>query len=302
MTGVLGVGLALAGMTDPGDLLDPPSPAPAPVVPAERIAGKGLRYRDRATQLALVAAHDALADAGLCRAGRLTVAAEQVAVLASSNFGNLDTVCSVADTLATGGVTETSPMDLPNASSNVVASSVAIRHGLTGPNLMVCNGATSGLDALHWAEVLIAVGRVEYALVIGVETSNAQVAALCGGTALLDGAGAVVLARSGGELRLDRHVRADALASCAAELTAGTAIGAWFVPEGFAGPPPSAELSGARTYDLAGSVGRASGALGVLQCAAAVGLARRGATAPILLTNAGTDGATGWSATPERRS
>jgi monoamine oxidase len=41
-------------------------------------------------------------------------------------------------------------MDLPNASSNVVASSVAIRFGLRGPNLMLCNGATSGLDArLH---------------------------------------------------------------------------------------------------------------------------------------------------------
>ncbi len=64
-------------------------------------------------------ANDALVDADLWNGEQLTVASESVAVMASSN---LDTVCAVADTIATEGVAGTSPMDLPNASSNVITS------------------------------------------------------------------------------------------------------------------------------------------------------------------------------------
>ena len=104
-------------------------------------------------------------------------------------------VASAIEAETTAGI---SPMALPNASSNVVASSVAIRYGLRGPNLMLCNGPTSGLDAVYWGAALVAADRCARAVVIGVETSNAVVEGLVGESAehLLDGAVGLVVERA----------------------------------------------------------------------------------------------------------
>lgn len=114
-------------------------------------------------------------------------------MVASSNYGNLDTICRAMDTIAEQTAAAGSAMDLPNASSNVIASSVAIRFGLRGPNLMLCNGATSGLDAVHWAATLIRGGRASRALVLGVEPDNEAVRAFTGGARTVDGAAALVV-------------------------------------------------------------------------------------------------------------
>ncbi len=191
---VTGVGLALPGVDGPADLLRTgPTGGEPQVDPAARLGKRGLRYKDRASQLALCAAADGLRAAGLLT-DALTVPGTTVGVVASSNLGNLDTVCEVADGIKETGVDGISPMGLPNASSNVIASTVAIRYGLRGPNLMVCNGATSGLDAVHWAASSLAAGRAERFVVIGVETDNRYVRGLLGDPAgqLLDGAVALV--------------------------------------------------------------------------------------------------------------
>lgn len=288
MTSVVGVGVALPGVSDVDAFVAGAGDRNDPVEPAARIGRKGLRYKDRATQLGLVAAHDALVDAGLWADGALTVPGESIAVLASSNLGNLDTVCGVSATIADEGVTGTSPMDLPNASSNVVASTAAIRFGLKGPNLMVCNGATSGLDAVHWAATLLAAGRAEYALVIGVEVANPVTERFTGTTDLLDGAAGLVLSAGDDGVPLGRFARGGSLA----DVVAGTA-GTWFVPEGFQGEAPIPGLAGATRRDLAESFGRCGGALGVLQCVAASRLLRAGAADPVVVSNDGHEAAAG---------
>ncbi|TVL89232.1 beta-ketoacyl synthase N-terminal-like domain-containing protein [Streptomyces sp. SAJ15] len=322
-TVVTGVGLALpGGPADPGALLravaaageTPGGPAAeplAPVDPAALIGRKGLRYKDRSTQLALAAAAAGLRDAGLIPADgeRLTEPATSVGVVASSNLGNLDTVCQVADEIARESVQHISPMGLPNASSNVVASTIAIRFGLRGPNVMLCNGATSGLDALHWAANLVAAGRLRRALVVGVETHNEVVRKLLGQGPedLLDGAVALVLesaadARARGArplAALGGYHREAGLAACLKAVLAetDTAPGVWFTPERH--PEPRAAASdpvpaGVARHDVSRRYGRASGAHGVLQCAAAVGWldARRSAapgSAPTALLTSGDD-------------
>ncbi|WP_349345119.1 beta-ketoacyl synthase N-terminal-like domain-containing protein [Streptomyces rapamycinicus] len=199
---VTGVGLAVPGAGTPEALLRRTAcpvtgPAPEPFDTAARIGRRGHRYKDRATRLALCAALEALRNADLIPADgeEVTVPGDTVGVVASSNLGNLDTACLTAAAIAERSAVDLSPMSLPNASSNVIASWVAIRHGLRGPNLMLCNGATSGLDAVHWGAALVAAGRVRRAVVIGVETHNAVVADLVGRPAgeLLDGAAAVVV-------------------------------------------------------------------------------------------------------------
>ncbi|MCQ8194127.1 beta-ketoacyl synthase N-terminal-like domain-containing protein [Streptomyces rugosispiralis] len=297
---VTGVGLAVPGAGTPEALLRRTAcpvtgPAPEPFDTAARIGRRGHRYKDRATRLALCAALEALRNAGLIppEGEEVTVPGDTVGVVASSNLGNLDTACLTAAAIAERSAVDLSPMSLPNASSNVIASWVAIRHGLRGPNLMLCNGATSGLDAVHWGAALVAAGRVRRAVVIGVETHNAVVEDLLGrsGGELLDGAAALVVegarwaeARGARAVAaLGPYERRAGLGGCVeALLPDGAAPGVWFTPERYAeGPAGAVPVPGTvPRYDVTGAVGRASGALGVLQCAAAVGwLARAGAGA-----------------------
>ncbi|MEU5717250.1 beta-ketoacyl synthase N-terminal-like domain-containing protein [Streptomyces sp. NPDC020403] len=289
---VTGVGVALPGADSAAALVAATSPVGS-VDPAEVLGKKGLRYKDRATQLGLVAGLRVLTDAGLWRDGALTVDGNRVAVLVSSNLGNVDTACRVARTIADEGTRGLSPMDTPNASSNIIASEVAIKFGLHGPNLMVCNGPGSGLDALRWGAALLRSGRADQAVVIGVEPDNEIVREFVGGP-VADGGAALVLERSeAAEARgatvhavIGGHTRVAGLASgyerlAAAEPTPPTA---WFASGAAAGALP-AELPG---HDLSAIWGELSGALGLVQAAAAIGGFRAGAHGPVCLV-AGSD-------------
>lgn len=168
---VTGIGIEVPGLCDPAALcqLDAP-PGPGLFDPARKLGRKGLLFKDDATKLALCAVHDALTHAGLPTRDMDTRAATGVAV--SSNFGNVDTVCRIIDTLYAGCAGDLSPMDAPNASSNVIASSIAIRFGCRALNLMLCNGATSGTDALFLAANALKTHRAERMIVVGVEPRN----------------------------------------------------------------------------------------------------------------------------------
>ncbi|CAL9514973.1 hypothetical protein SUDANB176_03732 [Streptomyces sp. enrichment culture] len=294
---ITGLGTAVRGLAGPEGLLGPPPAghrdAPDPV---SRLTGRGLRYKDRATRLAMVAARDALRAAGLTdESGDPTVPGAGTGVVASTNYGNVDTVCETVSTIAESTYLATSPMMLPATSSNVVASWVAITHGLRGPNLTLCNGPTSGLDAVHWARLLIAAGRLERALVVGVEPDNPAVRHVTGtagddpvdadgASGPFDGAVAVVIeSAASAEARGARplacvgpYARRGGHAAAVAAVRAlrpGT-VGLWCVPEhpeGVRAPAPGlgAAAGPAPVHDLSALYGPASGALGVLQVAAA---------------------------------
>ncbi|WP_413101840.1 beta-ketoacyl synthase N-terminal-like domain-containing protein [Streptomyces sp. Inha503] len=294
---VSGVGVVLPRARSAPELMAPAADAP-PVEPKDLVGRKGLRYKDRATQLAYCAADAALRDAGLLDDGGLRVPGGSVAMVASSNYGNLDTICRAIDTIAEHTAAAGSAMDLPNASSNVIASSVAIRFGLRGPNLMLCNGATSGLDAVHWAATLIRGGRASRALVLGVEPDNESVRAFTGGSRTIDGAAALVVeseesaAERGANAPavLGTYVRGAGLDRCLERLarTTGDRPALWQLPERRTAAVPDTLLEGVPRHDLGEAFGLGSGALGVLQCAAAVGWFAQGGAGPVYAT-AGTD-------------
>ncbi|MEU5267237.1 beta-ketoacyl synthase N-terminal-like domain-containing protein [Streptomyces hygroscopicus] len=296
---VSGVGVVLPRARSAPELMAPAAADAPPVEPKDLVGRKGLRYKDRATQLGYCAADAALRHAGLLDdGGGPRVPGRSVAVVASSNYGNLDTICRAIDTIAEHTAAAGSAMDLPNASSNVIASSVAIRFGLRGPNLMLCNGATSGLDAVHWAATLIRGGRVPRALVLGVEPDNASVRAFTGGARTIDGAAALVVeseesaAERGASAPavLGDYVRGAGLGRCLERLAAATGDrpALWQLPEQRTAAVPDTLLAGVVRHDLGEVFGLGSGALGVLQCAAAVGWFARGGAGPVYAT-AGTD-------------
>ncbi|NEW70442.1 beta-ketoacyl synthase N-terminal-like domain-containing protein [Streptomyces rhizosphaericus] len=294
---VSGVGVVLPRARSAPELMAPAADAPA-VEPKDLVGRKGLRYKDRATQLAYCAADAALRNAGLLDDGGLRVPGGSVAMVASSNYGNLDTICRAIDTIAEHTAAAGSAMDLPNASSNVIASSVAIRFGLRGPNLMLCNGATSGLDAVHWAATLIRGGRASRALVLGVEPDNESVRAFTGGSRTIDGAAALVVESeesaaergASAQAELGTYVRGAGLGRTLERLaeTTGDRPALWHLPERRAATVPDTLLEGVDRHDLGEVFGLGSGALGVLQCAAAVGWFARGGAGPVYAT-AGTD-------------
>jgi 3-oxoacyl-[acyl-carrier-protein] synthase II len=295
VTAVLtGLGLAVAGLHDAGDLLGA-RPDTGGFDPVTALTGRDLRHKDRASRLALRAVEPALLDAGLLGPA-YTGPPDATAVVVSSNLGNLDTVCEFADIVARDTVTGLSPLGLPHTSSNVIAGWVAIRYGLRGPNVTVCNGPTGGLDALYWARNLVAAGRAEIAVVVGVEPDTAVVARLlgeAGARTWLDGAAAVVV-ESAGHAR-QRGVRPRAvLAGYARAGDLGAAVTAARGPDpapvglwltGDPGMP-----AGGATMDLTTRLGRCEGALGVLQCAAGVAYLDGGGAGGVLATAGGADG------------
>ncbi|MBC2903698.1 beta-ketoacyl synthase N-terminal-like domain-containing protein [Streptomyces cupreus] len=305
---VTGTGFALSGVDRAADLWTCPSARfKEPFEPADRLGGRRLRYKDRATRLGLAAVHQVLRDARLqADGGGLTVPGESTGVVVSSNLGNVDAVCAAAETIASDTAAAVSPMELPNTASNVIASWIAIRFGLRGASLTLCNGPTSGLDALFWAWALVRAGRVERAVVVGVEPTGTAARLLAAahdrrpddGARLLDGAVALVAesaraarrrgipataALSGFARRADLH---EAVAR--ARGPDGPPVGVWLVPEGGSVPTPEG-LHGVHTRDLSTDVGHCSGALGVLQCAAATAYLSRGGPGCVLATAGGHD-------------
>jgi 3-oxoacyl-[acyl-carrier-protein] synthase II len=294
---VTGAGLAVAGLRGIGDLLEPPA-ACCESGPALELGlgGQGMRHKDRASRLALGATGSALRDAGLLADGRAAGHHAQVAVVASTNFGNLDSACEFTDTIRAETVTGLSPMRIPHMSSNVTACWVAIEYGLGGPNITLCNGTTSGLDAMFWARNLIAVRRADVAVVVGVEPDTKPVAELHrsdGGRSWLDGAAAVVVESAEHAARRGAGARAQvggygrgidvpaavAQARRSDPRPVGRCLAATQVD---LGGPADGAAEGIGPVDLTARLGRCSGALGVLQAAAALAWLDRGEVASVL--------------------
>lgn len=299
---ITGLGLEFPGIGGAASLLDALSAPVEPTEfnPADKLGKKGLRYKDHATKLALCAAQAALLDAGLSATAADQVSPESFGTVVSSNLGNVDTVCRVLDTVRAEGADSTSPLDIPNLSSNVIASSLAIRFGLKAINLMVCNGATSGTDALHLAANAIRAGRARRVLVAAVEPSNQAVARLMvesdedchesqGGLRLGDGAGAVVLEAVDAAAERGARVYAglggyaydgtgDAARSLREALKGADSLpGVWLVPNCAHDTASAAVVQGLEVWgerpperlDMSASLGETYGALGVFQCVAA---------------------------------
>jgi 3-oxoacyl-(acyl-carrier-protein) synthase len=179
-------------------------------------------------------------------------------------------VRAIVETVREGSVRDVSPRDVPNASSNVIASSVAIWFRLGGPNLTVCSGATSGLDAIWLASLLLRGGRADRVVVVGAEPDD-EVAtklhrrrAAAPGAGLRAGAACVILesaqaALPGTPLLGPIHCNADPKA--VDDQSPSVIIGpVWAAP------------SDVSIVDLDKDVGDTYGAAGVLQVAVAAGL------------------------------
>lgn len=128
-------------------------------------ARRALRL-DRYVQLALVAAHEATADAGLDPSawddGR-------VGVVIGTAGGGLRTFEAQQQALLDEGPSQVSPLLLPMYLPNMVAGQIAIEFGARGPNLVVSTACASGATAIGAARDLLNSGRCDLVLAGGTE-------------------------------------------------------------------------------------------------------------------------------------
>ncbi|MBV9821840.1 MAG: beta-ketoacyl synthase, partial [Actinobacteria bacterium] len=118
------------------------------------------------------------------------------AVVVASNLGNVEAVARVTRTVRDEGGSAVSVLDAPNASSNIVASTIALWFGFGAANLMVCSGAGAGFDGLELALVLLRAGRADRVVLVGVEPDDPVAAGLYAGSGRLRaGAACLVLER-----------------------------------------------------------------------------------------------------------
>jgi 3-oxoacyl-[acyl-carrier-protein] synthase II len=121
-----------------------------------------LSRTDPFTQVALIAADQAVADAGLDVEDSDT--SHNAGVVLGTAIGGITTVLDCADVLRERGARRVSPLMVPMMMSNAPAGEIAIRHGLHGLTLSVASACATGTHAIGEAARLIRTGAASVVL------------------------------------------------------------------------------------------------------------------------------------------
>jgi 3-oxoacyl-[acyl-carrier-protein] synthase II len=137
-----------------------------------------LRMMDRFSQLAVIAAREAVADAGLDTSVWET---DRVAVVIGSAHGGLPFYDRQSAVLAEKGVRRVSPKLAPMTTVNSAASSVCMDLGARGPSLSVSTACSSGTVAIGTALQLLRAGACDIVIAGGAESvcSRLLIASAC---------------------------------------------------------------------------------------------------------------------------
>ncbi len=127
------------------------------------------RCVDRFVLLALAAADDALADAGLV-VGR-DVDARRTAVVLATGGGGLETFEQQSHRRLERGRTGVSPYLLPGMLSNMATARVAIKHGIRGYSSAIVTACAAGAQAVAEGLRLIRAGDADVVVCGGTESS-----------------------------------------------------------------------------------------------------------------------------------
>jgi 3-oxoacyl-[acyl-carrier-protein] synthase II len=132
---------------------------------------KQQRRNDRYVQLALVASHQAMSQAGLPRhiEGEL---AERTGVIVGTGIGGIRTLADQVLLMGEKGPDRMSPFLIPMAISNLAAGVIAIVFGPQGPNFSVVSACATGGHAIGEAWETIRRGDADIMLAGGTEATG----------------------------------------------------------------------------------------------------------------------------------
>lgn len=129
---------------------------------------KEARKLDQFLQYALVAAHQALADAAFPD----DVNRDRFGVAVGSGIGGLNTIEQNHVQLQKSGPRRVSPFLVPAAVINMAAGNIAIKFGLRGPNFAITTACTTGTHNIGMAARTIAYGDADVMIAGGAEASS----------------------------------------------------------------------------------------------------------------------------------
>jgi 3-oxoacyl-[acyl-carrier-protein] synthase II len=139
--------------------------------PVAHLGRKEARRTSRVIQFAIVAAREAVADAGLDVAAE----AEDIGVVIGSGVGGLDVVEEASLVAHQQGWRRVSPFTVPNLIPDMPAGMVAIDLGAKGPNFCVVSACATGAHAIGEAAEMIRRGDAVAVLAGGTEAGITRV-------------------------------------------------------------------------------------------------------------------------------
>ena len=136
------------------------------------ISAKDARTMDRFIHLGVVAAAQAIADAGLPQGDALSDdLAERIGCVIGSGIGGLPLIENMHGELTNRGPRRISPFFVPASIINMISGHVSMRHGFKGPNLAVVTACTTGLHSIGEATRLIQYGDADIVVAGGSEAT-----------------------------------------------------------------------------------------------------------------------------------
>ncbi len=134
--------------------------------PTQHFPPKEARRMDPFVQYALVAAREAVRDAGLTTNDGL---AHRTAVIIGSGIGGIGTVTEQTLVLHQRGPGRVSPFLIPMILPDTAAGMVALEFGFKGPNMAITSACASGTNAIGEAYEMVRRGAAEVAICGGAE-------------------------------------------------------------------------------------------------------------------------------------
>lgn len=143
--------------------------SPLAVSPLEVIPRVQARRLDRCEQVAIVAAKEAWAHAGLGGRDDMQVEPERLAVVIGTGIGGAVTLLDQDDLLEGPGLRKVSPLTVPMLMPNGPAAWVGLELGAKGGVHAPVSACASGAEAMAWAMRLLQAGEVDVVVAGGAE-------------------------------------------------------------------------------------------------------------------------------------
>ncbi len=144
--------------------------------PNDHFPARDVRRIDTFAQFALVAAREALKDAGYSAESFSNGLGERTAVIIGSGIGGMGTVTEQNRVLFERGPSRVSPFLIPMILPESAASMVAIEFGLKGPNMAVTSACATGANAIGEAYRMIQYGMADIGVCGGSEAGVIEIA------------------------------------------------------------------------------------------------------------------------------
>jgi 3-oxoacyl-[acyl-carrier-protein] synthase II len=137
--------------------------------PRDSLSVKEVRRLDRFSQLALVAAAEAIAQAGWN--GEKPYDPMRIGCVIATGIGGIETVETQHDVMRDKGAKMVSPLGIPQYMPNAGAAAVAMKHGLQGQMYGVVSACSSGGHAIGSAMRMIQYGDADAVVAGGAEAT-----------------------------------------------------------------------------------------------------------------------------------